>query len=156
MFFKAICWSPICVNWAIAEMNYKSFLMRRPSSSKNCLFKWNEYACHKIVAVHFGIIWESDSNIEVARVPHDCKHEFFALNIKSRLCDHIPSIASISDVVMYRRKTTTHHQSQNDVSHHVRQHARRAVWPEHIPSVFHANHASTDAAPNVNGTIWSQ
>jgi hypothetical protein len=44
------------MNWAIVEMNYKSFLMRRFSSRKNRLFKWNEYICHKIIAVYCGII----------------------------------------------------------------------------------------------------
>jgi hypothetical protein len=56
-------------------MNHKSFLMRRLSSRKNCLFKWNQYVCHKIVAVHFDIIWESIDNIEAARVLYDWKHE---------------------------------------------------------------------------------
>jgi hypothetical protein len=69
--------------------------MRRPSSTKDRLFKWNEDVCHKIVAVYFGIIWKSVDNIEAARVPHDCKHEFFALNIKSRLCDHVISQQSL-------------------------------------------------------------
>jgi hypothetical protein len=76
MFFEQICWSPTCANWAIAEMNHKSFLMRLPSSRKDCLFKWNEYICYKIVAVHFGIIWEFVDNAEAARVPHNRKHEF--------------------------------------------------------------------------------
>jgi hypothetical protein len=72
-------------------MNHKLFLMPRSSSRKDRLLKWNEDTCHKIVAVHFGIIWESVDNIETAWVPHDRKHELFALNIKSRLCDHVIS-----------------------------------------------------------------
>jgi hypothetical protein len=63
--------------------------MWRPSSRKDRLFERNEYVCHKIVAVHFGIIWESVDNKEAARIPHDRKHEYFALDIKSRLCDHV-------------------------------------------------------------------
>jgi hypothetical protein len=42
IFFEPICWSPICVNWAIVETNYKSFLMRHPSSRKDRLFKWSD------------------------------------------------------------------------------------------------------------------
>jgi hypothetical protein len=72
-------------------MNHKSFLMRRPSSRKDRLFEWNKYICHKIGAVHFGIIWESVHNIEAVRILYDYKHDFFALNIKSRFCDHIIS-----------------------------------------------------------------
>jgi hypothetical protein len=64
MFFEPICWSPICINWAIVKMNDKSFLMRRPCSRKDHLFKWNEYVCHKRGSVHFGIIWESVDNRE--------------------------------------------------------------------------------------------
>jgi hypothetical protein len=47
--------------------------------------KWNEYACHKIVVVHFGMIGEPVDNMEAAQVSIDCKHELFALNIKLRL-----------------------------------------------------------------------
>jgi alpha-N-acetylglucosamine transferase len=37
---------------------------------------------------------------------------------------------------MYQRKTTTHHQSQDDAIHHVRQHARMATYFLHTPFVF--------------------
>jgi hypothetical protein len=65
--------------------------MRHPSSRKDHLFKWNEYVCHKMIAIHFGTIYQFVDNIEAVRVPHDCEHECFAVNIKSRLCDHIIS-----------------------------------------------------------------
>jgi hypothetical protein len=58
-------------------MNHMSLLMQRPSSRKDRLFKWNEEVYHKIVAVHFGIIWESVDKIEAAQVLHDCEREFF-------------------------------------------------------------------------------
>jgi hypothetical protein len=50
--------------------------MQRSSSRKDLIFEWNLYVCHKIVAVHFGIIWEFVDNIEAARVSHDYKNEF--------------------------------------------------------------------------------
>jgi hypothetical protein len=37
---------------------------------------------------------------------------------------------------MYQRKTMTHHQSQDDASHHVRQHARMATYFLHTHFVF--------------------
>jgi hypothetical protein len=37
---------------------------------------------------------------------------------------------------MYQRKTTTHHQSQDDASDHVPQYARMAIYFLHIPFVF--------------------
>jgi hypothetical protein len=55
---------------------------------------------------------------------------------------------------MYRRQTRTHHQSQDDVSHHVGQYTRMATERLHTPSGFGVNHRSIDAAPNANGTIW--
>jgi hypothetical protein len=91
LFFESICWSPTYVNWAIVDMSYKSFLIRRPSSKKDRLFKWNECICHKIVIVHFDIIWESADEREIDQIPHDHKHVFFPLNIKSRLCDYVIS-----------------------------------------------------------------
>jgi hypothetical protein len=91
MFFELICYSPTYVNWAIAEMNNKSFLMQRPSSRKDRLVKWNKYSCHKIGAVHVGTIWESVDNVEAARVPYDCRRHIFARDIKSRFCDYIIS-----------------------------------------------------------------
>jgi hypothetical protein len=72
-------------------MNHKSFLLRLPSSRKDRLFEWNEYVCYKIVAAHFGVIWEFVDNIEAARVLYDREHEFFALDITFRLCDHVIS-----------------------------------------------------------------
>jgi hypothetical protein len=57
-------------------MNYQSFSMRRSSSRKGRLFEWNKYICYKIGVVYFGIICESIDNIEAARIPYDCKHEF--------------------------------------------------------------------------------
>jgi hypothetical protein len=95
MLFEPICWSPISMNWVNIKMNHKSFLMRRPSSRKDRLFKWNEYICHKIVAVLFGIIWESVDNIRVTRILYDCRHKFFALNITSHIYDHIISRQSL-------------------------------------------------------------
>jgi hypothetical protein len=47
----------------------------------------------------------------------------------------------------------THYQSQDDASRPVRQHARMAIWPLHIPFTFRANDLSIDAEPNANGTI---
>jgi hypothetical protein len=91
MLFEPISWSPTCVNWAIVEMNYKSFLMRRPSSRKDRLFEWSNHICPKLCAVHFDIIWKSVNNMEAARIPYDCKHAFFALYIKSPFCGHIIS-----------------------------------------------------------------
>jgi hypothetical protein len=82
VFFKPICRNPTCVNRAIVEMNHKLFLMRRPSSRKDHLFERNHHICHKIGAVYFSMIWESVDNIEVARIPYDCKHKLFALNIR--------------------------------------------------------------------------
>jgi hypothetical protein len=57
-------------------MKHKSFLMLRPASRKDRLFKWNQSFCHTIAAVHFGIIWESVDNIGAAQVLHDRKHDF--------------------------------------------------------------------------------
>jgi hypothetical protein len=57
-------------------MNHKSFLMRRPSSRKDRLFKWNEYVRYKIVAVRFDIIKESVDNIKANRVSYDYEYEF--------------------------------------------------------------------------------
>jgi hypothetical protein len=57
-------------------MNHKLFLMRRLSSTKDRLFEWSKYICHKVGAVHFGIIWKSVDKIEAARIPGDYKHEF--------------------------------------------------------------------------------
>jgi hypothetical protein len=37
---------------------------------------------------------------------------------------------------MCQRTTTTHHQSQDDASHHVRQHARMAKYFLHTPFAF--------------------
>jgi hypothetical protein len=54
---------------------------------------------------------------------------------------------------MYSRKITIYHHSQNDTNYHVQQHARMIILLLHIPFIFCANHASTDAAPNANGTI---
>jgi hypothetical protein len=54
------------------------------------------------------------------------------------------------------KKTTIHHQSQNNASHHVGQHTRMATWRLDAPSVFGVNHRSTGAAPNANGTILIQ
>jgi hypothetical protein len=45
-------------------MNHKSFLMQRPSSKKDRLFKQNDCICDKIVPVYFGIVWEFVDNIE--------------------------------------------------------------------------------------------
>jgi hypothetical protein len=36
---------------------------------------------------------------------------------------------------MYQRKTMTHHQSQNDASHHVLQHARMAIYFLYAPFI---------------------
>jgi hypothetical protein len=58
---------------------------------KDRLFEGNKYICHEIGDAHFGVICESVDNIEAARIPYDCKHYFFALNIMSRCCDHIVS-----------------------------------------------------------------
>jgi hypothetical protein len=66
-----------------------------PSSRKNHLFEGNKYICHEIVVIHFDIIYESVDNIEAALISYDCKHHLFALNIKSRLCDHIISRRSL-------------------------------------------------------------
>jgi hypothetical protein len=57
-------------------MNHESFLTRRPSSTKDRLLKWNQFACQKIVVVDFDIIWESVDNIEAAWIPYDYKHKF--------------------------------------------------------------------------------
>jgi hypothetical protein len=46
-----------------------------------------------------------------------------------------------------------HDRSQNDASHHVRQHPRMATKLLHAPLVSRINRLSTDAALNVNGTI---
>jgi hypothetical protein len=46
-----------------------------------------------------------------------------------------------------------HHQSQDDASRPVWQHARMATWLLHTPFVFPVNHLSKDAKPNANGTI---
>jgi hypothetical protein len=54
---------------------------------------------------------------------------------------------------MYPRKTMTHHWSQDDASYHVRQHTRMATSLLHTLFIFRANHASTDAVLNANGTI---
>jgi hypothetical protein len=51
------------------------------------------------------------------------------------------------------KKIMTHHQSQDDASRPVRQHARMATWPLHTPFVFPVNHLSTDTELNANGTI---
>jgi hypothetical protein len=94
-FFEPICWSLTCVNWTIVEMNHKSFLMQRLSSRKDCLFKWNEHACHKIIVVYFCY------HLRVCRQHRSCsgsiwsQTQFFALNIKSRLCDHVISRQSL-------------------------------------------------------------
>jgi hypothetical protein len=37
---------------------------------------------------------------------------------------------------MDQRKTTTRHQSQNDASYHVRQHARMAIYFLYTPFIF--------------------
>jgi hypothetical protein len=37
---------------------------------------------------------------------------------------------------MYQRKTTTHHLSQDNASHHVRQDARMATYFLHAPFIF--------------------
>jgi hypothetical protein len=50
--------------------------MRRPSSRKHRLFEYHKDICHKIGAVHFGVIGESVDNIESARIPYHCKYEF--------------------------------------------------------------------------------
>jgi hypothetical protein len=94
IFFEPICWSPTCVNCAIVGMNLQSFLTRRSSPRKDRFFelnKWSKYICHKRSTVHFGIIWESVDTIEAARISCDCEYAFFALTIKSRLCDSINS-----------------------------------------------------------------
>jgi hypothetical protein len=83
------------MNWVNIKMNHKSFLMRLPSSRKDRLFKWNEYICHKIVAVLFGIIWESVDNIRITWILYDHWHKFFALNITSQIYDYIISRQSL-------------------------------------------------------------
>jgi hypothetical protein len=59
------------------------------SSRKDHLLERNKQICHEIGAILFGIILESVDNIEAAWISYDCKHDLFALTIKSRLCDHI-------------------------------------------------------------------
>jgi hypothetical protein len=54
---------------------------------------------------------------------------------------------------MYLKQLMTHHRSQDDASHHVRQYARTATLLLDTPFVSRANHASTDAASNAKGTI---
>jgi hypothetical protein len=88
--FDPKCRSPTYVNPAIVDMNHKLFLMRRPSSRKDRLVKRTYDLCLKIVAIHFGIIWEFFDNMEAARVPYDREH-VVAWNIISRLCDHVIS-----------------------------------------------------------------
>jgi hypothetical protein len=55
--------------------------------------------------------------------------------------------------MMYERKTTNHHQSQNDTIHPVRQYARIATWPLHILFIRLVNRLSADMESNANGTI---
>jgi hypothetical protein len=95
VFFEPMCRSRPCVNWAVVDMNHVLFLMPCPSSRNDCLFKWIEYICYKVLAIQFGIILELVNNIEVARVPHDAKYEFFVLDVGSRLCDHVISHESL-------------------------------------------------------------
>jgi hypothetical protein len=54
--FRANLLNSTRVNKAIVEMNHKLFFMRRLSSRKDRLFERNKYICHKIGAVHFGMI----------------------------------------------------------------------------------------------------
>jgi hypothetical protein len=56
-------------------------------------------------------------------------------------------------MMMYSRKITAHHRSQNDANYHVQQHARMAMSLLHTPFVFNVNHTSTDAASNANRMI---
>jgi hypothetical protein len=39
-------------------------------------------------------------------------------------------------MMMHQRKATTHHQSQDDASYYVQQHARMAIYFLHTPFVF--------------------
>jgi hypothetical protein len=48
----------------------------------------------------------------------------FALNIKSRFCDHVISRQTSHAMWLCIEKITTHHQLQDDASYHVRWHAR--------------------------------
>jgi hypothetical protein len=66
------------------------------------------------------------------------------------------STESTCDVVMYPRKTTTHHQSWGDANHLIRQYAKRAAWSAHASFVSQAIWLSTYVVPNANETIWSQ
>jgi hypothetical protein len=91
MFFEPICSSLACVNRAIMETSDEAFLIRHASLRNNPLFKENEFLYQKIVIVHFGITSESVDNREDARLSCNWKNEFFALNIKSRFCDHVIS-----------------------------------------------------------------
>jgi hypothetical protein len=66
-------------------------LMRRPSLRKDRFFERSKYSCHKVRAVHFGIIWKSVDNIEPSRIPYNREHKSFALNLLSQFCGHIIS-----------------------------------------------------------------
>jgi hypothetical protein len=51
------------------------------------------------------------------------------------------------------KKIMAHHRSQNDANYHVPQYVRIEASLLHTPFVFRLHHASTNAAPNANGTI---
>jgi hypothetical protein len=91
MFLAPLSWCPTRLNWAIVEMNDKSFLIRRPSLRKDRFFERSKYICDKVGVVHFGIIWKSIDNIEPSRIPYNRKQIPFALNLLSRFCGHIIS-----------------------------------------------------------------
>jgi hypothetical protein len=95
MFFEPICWTSTCVNRAIVDRNHQSFFVRCPSSRKDHLFEENKYICHKIIAIHFSIIWKSVDNIEPSRIPYNREHKLFALNLLSRFYGHIISRQSL-------------------------------------------------------------
>jgi hypothetical protein len=91
IFFELICWTPTCMNRATLDRNHQSFCMRCPSSRKDHLFEGNKYICHKIIDIHFGIIWKSVDNIEPSRIPDNREHKLFALTLLSRFYGHIIS-----------------------------------------------------------------
>jgi hypothetical protein len=51
------------------------------------------------------------------------------------------------------KQIVTHHQSQDDGSHHIPQHLRLSMELLYAPFVFRVNGLSTEAELNANGTI---
>jgi hypothetical protein len=72
-------------------MSDKWLLVWRPSLRKDRLFERGEYIGEKIVAVHFGLVWELVDNVKAIRVPHHREHEFSDLDIQLRLWNDIIS-----------------------------------------------------------------